>query len=212
MLGVSTIMKNPYEVLEIKEGSSLEEIKKAYRLAVKKYHPDQYGDNPLRDLAEDKMREINEAYDYLMKNVNDNTSRSNTYENNAYTNTTSSANNNIYQEIRRDLQGGNLGAAEEKLNRITTMDAEWNYLMGILCIQKGWQDNAYNYLVKACNMNPNNFEYRQALNNINRRNSTYRQTYTGRDRNDIDICNICTTLYCMDCICECFGGDLISCC
>lgn len=206
-------MKNPYEILEIKEGSSLEEIKKAYRLAVKKYHPDQYGDNPLRDLAEQKMREINEAYDYLMKNASNTGSHNDNYSSSVNNNGYNSSNsNNIYQEIRRDLQSGNLGAAEEKLNRITTMDAEWNYLMGILSMQKGWQDNAYNYLVKACNMSPNNFEYRQALNSINRRNNTYRETYTGRGRNDVDICNVCTTLYCLDCFCECFGGDFISCC
>ena len=61
-------MRNPYEVLEIKENSSAEEIKKAYRELAKKYHPDQYGDNPLKDLAGEKMRELNEAYDYLTKN------------------------------------------------------------------------------------------------------------------------------------------------
>jgi len=47
-------MRNPYEVLEIKEGSSEEEIKRAYKLLVKKYHPDQYFNNPLSDLAEEK--------------------------------------------------------------------------------------------------------------------------------------------------------------
>lgn len=61
-------MRNPYEVLGLKEGASTEEIKKAYRELVKKYHPDRYMDNPLSDLAEEKLREINEAYDILMKN------------------------------------------------------------------------------------------------------------------------------------------------
>lgn len=59
-------MKNPYEVLEIKEGASKAEIKKAYLAMVKKYHPDQYYDNPLSELAEEKLREANLAYEYLM--------------------------------------------------------------------------------------------------------------------------------------------------
>ncbi|MCM8711087.1 DnaJ domain-containing protein [Clostridium sp. SYSU_GA19001] len=199
-------MRNPYEVLEIKEGASKEEIKKAYKELVKKYHPDQYGNNPLRDLAEEKLREINEAYDTLMNNSNySSSSYGSSYNNN-------SSNYGIYSEIRMDLQNGNLRAAEEKLNRISVRDAEWNYLVGILYLRKGWYDNAYNYIVNACNLDPNNFEYRQTLNNLQNRNTAYRQTYYGRNGRDSDMCDICATLWCADTCCECMGGDLINCC
>lgn len=53
---------NPYEILNVSENSSDEEIKKAYRSLAKKYHPDMNSDNPL---AEDKFKEINEAYDKI---------------------------------------------------------------------------------------------------------------------------------------------------
>jgi curved DNA-binding protein CbpA len=205
-------MRNPYEVLEIKEGASKDDIKRAYKELVKKYHPDQYGNNPLRDLAEEKLREINEAYDHLMKNE-DNTPkyRENSYNQNNYSN--GSSNQSTYGDIRRDLENGNLRAAEDKLNRISMRDAEWNYLMGLVNLRKGWYDNAYNYIVNACNLDPNNFEYRQTFNNLQNRNSGYRQTYYGRNaRGDSDLCNICTTLWCADSCCECFGGDIINCC
>lgn len=199
-------MRNPYEVLEIREGASKEEIKKAYREQVKKYHPDQYGNNPLRDLAEEKLREINEAYDYLMNNSASSSG--------AYGSSYSGDSNGYgdYSEIRRDIQSGNLRAAEDKLNRITSRDAEWNYLMGMLNLRKGWYDNAYNYIVNACNLDPNNFEYRQTLNSLQSRNNSYRQPYYGRNRRDSDFCDVCTTLWCADSLCECFGGDLIGCC
>jgi curved DNA-binding protein CbpA len=202
-------MRNPYEVLEIKEGASKDEIKKAYKEMVKRYHPDQYGNNPLRDLAEEKLREVNEAYDTLMNKAGSTPG----YKENSYNEYSSDSNNSSYNEIRRDLQSGNLRAAEDKLNRISTRDAEWNYLMGLVNLRKGWYDNAYNYIVNACNLAPNNFEYRQTLNNLQNRNTSYRQTYYGRNtRGDSDFCNICTTLWCADSLCECFGGDIIGCC
>ena len=59
---------NPYEVLGVKPGASQEEIKSAYRKLVKQYHPDQYVDNPLKDLAQEKLAEVNKAYDMLKNN------------------------------------------------------------------------------------------------------------------------------------------------
>ena len=56
---------NPYEILGISENADEETIKKAYRKLVKQYHPDQYMDNPLSNLADDKLKEINQAYDMI---------------------------------------------------------------------------------------------------------------------------------------------------
>lgn len=60
-------MNDPYAVLGVSSSASEEEIKRAYRDLVKKYHPDNYANNPLADLAEAKMKEVNEAYDAIMK-------------------------------------------------------------------------------------------------------------------------------------------------
>lgn len=57
--------RNPYDVLGVKPTASPDEIKQAYRELAKKYHPDNYKNNPLEDLAQEKMREINEAYDAI---------------------------------------------------------------------------------------------------------------------------------------------------
>jgi molecular chaperone DnaJ len=212
-------MQNPYEILGVKEGASKEEIKKAYREAAKKYHPDQYGNNPLKDLAEEKMRELNEAYEYLMKNTSDYSSRSSSsssYSSSNY-NTNYSTNNDYnnaaatYNSIRMDIQRNNLRAAEGALNSINSRDAEWNFLMGIVHMKKGWYDSSYSYLSTACNMAPANMEYREALNRVNNRNYNYRQTYHNRGGNN-DTFNLCLNLWCLDSMCECMGGDLIDCC
>ena len=60
-------MTDPYIVLGVKPDASDEEIKRAYRELARKYHPDNYQNNPLADLAEEKMKEINEAYDTITK-------------------------------------------------------------------------------------------------------------------------------------------------
>lgn len=60
-------MRDPYSVLGVKPDASDQEIKKAYRELARKYHPDNYVDNPLADLAEEKMKEVNEAYEAIQK-------------------------------------------------------------------------------------------------------------------------------------------------
>lgn len=201
-------MNNPYEVLGVKEGASEDEIKKAYRELAKKYHPDRYADNPLKELAEDKMREINEAYDYLLKNHNQSSSNNyNNYNNSNYSNS-SSENSNLYSSIRMDINNGNLDYAEQKLKNISVRDAEWNFLMGSVYYKKGWYDNANKYITMAYNLNPQNPEYRNAYESLNNNNNSYRQPYYGRngyDR-DSDCCDICIKIWCAEQICECLGA------
>ena len=60
-------MNDPYKVLNVSPSASDEEVKKAYRDLARKYHPDNYHDNPLADLAQEKMKEINEAYDTIQR-------------------------------------------------------------------------------------------------------------------------------------------------
>ena len=59
-------MNDPYAVLGVSKNATDDEIKDAYRKLARKYHPDNYTDNPLSDLAGEKMKEINEAYDTII--------------------------------------------------------------------------------------------------------------------------------------------------
>ena len=62
---------NPYAVLEIEPGASKEEIKAAYRRLAAQYHPDkvQHLGREIQELAEMRFKEIQQAYDALMKQV-----------------------------------------------------------------------------------------------------------------------------------------------
>ena len=57
---------DPYKVLGVTPQTSDDDVKRAYRELARKYHPDNYINNPLADLAEARMKEINEAYDMIM--------------------------------------------------------------------------------------------------------------------------------------------------
>lgn len=205
---------NPYEVLGLKPGASQEEIKKAYRNLIKQYHPDQYGDNPLKNLAEEKMREINTAYDMLTKNNGN--SYNNSYSSSSTSNNSYSNNSNdsyALSEIRRLIQNRNFAEAESRLNSIQNRNAEWNFLYGFVLTNKGWFDAGLKHIQIAVNMDPNNFEYRQTLNSLHQRTSSYSGNYyrtTGGS--STNACDCCLNLYCLDTMCECMGGDLIGCC
>ncbi len=97
---------NPYEVLGIKEGASEAEIKAAYKEMVKKYHPDRHHDNPLSDLAEEKLQEVKQAYDILMNSSSAGYSRS------PGSSGSSGSAAADYAQIRREIDAGNLQAAE----------------------------------------------------------------------------------------------------
>ncbi len=189
-------MKDPYEVLGVPHGASEETIKKAYRDLARKYHPDNYANNPLADLAQEKMKEINEAYDILMKGGGATSGSSGTsggYEGSG-----------VFAEVRKLIQMGNLDAAEAKLNAISNHNAEWYYLRGVIAQRRGWMDEAAQNFRIAANMEPNNYEYRQAAQNAGGGGAyTYRQErYNTSDASD-DLCNLCGTLMCLNCLCDC---------
>ena len=226
--------KDPFEVLGVPRGASDDEVKRAYRALVKKYHPDNYdGENPLSELAKEKMQEINWAYDEIQ--------RMRASERNAYTgggtyyqNAGSSygANNGgsyqtttdpFYIDVRNDINSRHFSDAERKLLGVPaeTRVAEWHYLMCLVLVSRKYMGDAMRELEFACNMDPANLEYQKAKEMFNNNAGGYQSTYYGSAqqgaygarRSDADrACDCCTNLICLDCLCECLGGDLIACC
>ncbi len=199
-------MRDPYEVLGIRQGASEEEIKAAYRELVKKYHPDKYQDNPLADLAEEKLREVNEAYETLMRQPGGNYS-SGTYQSGTYSSsyTGSSANDPVFQQVRRDIDAGRLAEAEAALAGVSTRNAEWIFLSGMISYKRGMFDDAYSKIDQACNMDPANYEYQRARNTLAGMGSRYRNVSQGQGYSYEDaFCQACQCYLCADCCCNCF--------
>lgn len=188
-------MTDPYKVLGVSPNADMDEIKKAYRSLAKKYHPDNYVNNPLSELADEKMKEINEAYDTIVRLRENNGGES------AYNSGNTS--NPTYPEIRRAIINGDVQTAESLLAQIAVHDAEWNFLMGSTMIRKGWYDEARRYISNACSMEPSNPEYREALQRL----SVFGRN-AGGGQTGLDPCDCCTSLMCADCLCNCCGGGL----
>jgi len=202
-------MTDPYKVLGVSRDASDAEIKRAYRELARKYHPDNYVNNPLADLVEEKMKEINEAYDEIQK------IRASSGSTESYSNGQGGEYSSDYRKIREHINAGRYADADLMLDSISQSDrnAEWNFLKGCVLTKRGWYYDAQKYFETACYMNPNNPEYRTALDNIRRSAAGYARGYrTDQTVGGCSACDMCSSLICADCLCECCGGDLINCC
>lgn len=199
-------MSDPYSILGVKPDASDEEVKRAYRELARKYHPDNYQNNPLADLAEEKMKEINEAYDAITRQRAGGSSGSyggSSYQSgqsyqSSYQQSGQSA-SPLYTRIRQAINMGDLAQAEQLLRSAPSQNGEWHFLMGSVAYRKGWLDEAMQHFQMACNMEPGNAEYRQALAMMQGGGSAYRPYGYGSGMDT--ACDCCSAMMCMNCLC-----------
>ena len=205
-------MRDTYQILGIPRTATDDELKKAYRTLARKYHPDNFAGSAAQAAgAEEKMKEINAAYEEIQKERSGGGSAGSSGNRQTYT----SSGTTSYYQVRRLIAEGRYSDAELIIDSTPAGDrgAEWNYLKGCLLTQRGYYYDAMRYIEVACYLDPGNLEYREARNRMRTRSSGFGQTYrTNTSANDIDCCSLCSTLICCDGCCECCGGDLISCC
>jgi hypothetical protein len=211
-------VKDPYSILGVSKKASDEEIKAAYKALIRKYHPDNYGDdNPLKDLANEKTQEINQAYDEIMRMR----ANAKNEESSAGTEGSSYSSEGVYANIRRTVNSRKFSEAEKQLLAIPQAErtAEWHYLASVLLMHRNRQNDAMRELEIACDLDPSNIEYQRAKEMFNNTANNYGNTYYGsvnsqqyqQRQSNYDACNCCADLICLDCICEICGGDFISC-
>ncbi len=214
-------MTDPYKVLGVSSSATDDEVKEAYRAMAKKYHPDQYSDSPLADLASEKMKEINEAYDTIVaqrKNRSAGGYSAGGYAYNGYSGAGRASGSSGFNDVRSYIMSGRIADAEQLLNGVPveSRNAEWYFLKGTVLFRRGWLEEAKEHFTRACQMDPGNPEYQAALNQaMNQRSGNYGGYNPNMNMNRVGGCNtcdVCNTLLCADWCCVCMGGDLIGCC
>ena len=213
-------MDDPYKVLGLKRGASEEEIKAAYHALVKKYHPDKYQNNPLSDLAEEKLREVNEAYDMLMKPTSSSYSGgynsggygSGGYNSGGYSSAGygsgydhgqaggysayANAQTSMHYNVREALDNQELLRAERLLSMDPNRDAEWYFLSGVLAYKMGHIDDALGKLSYAISMEPSNPEFRSVYQQIRGTGAIYKTSSNNRGYSNSNLCSDLIMCYC----------------
>lgn len=206
-------MNDPYKVLGVAPNASDDEVKKAYRELARKYHPDKYAGSDLADLASEKMKEVNAAYEEIqaMRSGKQSSSGSGAYGGaygnpygNPYghSNAGSDAHSAKYTEVRNLINRGVLDEAENILESIEPNErgAEWSYLMGCIASRRRYYADALRYFDTACAADPYNLEYRMGRDDLRRRASGAAGGYQTASASS-DLCDCCTTLLCLNLCC-----------
>lgn len=204
---------NPYEVLGVNPNDDEETIKKAYRSLVKKYHPDRYVNTPMADMATEKLKEINEAYDMITnKKTASNTggNAGGAYGYGGYGGYGQGYGQQYGQDfgisfdsVRMLIRMRRLSEAERMLMQLEK-NAEWYYLMGLIYINRGWYDKGKGFVETAVKMNPANAEYRATLNSFDAQNRSYREfrsEYINCCGADNLLTCLCGSIFCSRCCC-----------
>ncbi len=220
---------DPYQVLGVSRGASDEEIKKAYRNLSRRYHPDANVNNPNKDQAEEKFKQVQQAYDQIMKEKQQGSSYGgygNSYGGSSYGGSSYEDfggfggfggyyNGNAYREENSRLQAAvnyiRNGYYREACNVLNDMplserNGRWYYYSAVANQRMGNTATALEHIRRAVALEPSNVQYRQFQQNLEyggtwytTMGSGYSQPYSG---SEWCLRMILLNLFCNFCCCR----------
>jgi molecular chaperone DnaJ len=217
-------MTDPYQVLGISRGASDEEIKKAYRALSRKYHPDANVNNPNKAEAEEKFKQVQQAYDQIMKEKQHGASGGYTgadgrndgygpfggfsgtyYYGNQAHGSTGSAFSPKMQAALNYLQSRHFAEAVNVLNDIPFAEraGQWYYFSAIANNGLGNNATAIEHIRRAVALEPSNFEYRQFQQYLENGGVWYTNMGSSYDRPYSNYSSFCMSLLLAQFLCSC---------
>lgn len=210
-------MMNPYQVLGVTPGASDEEIKKAYRSLSRKYHPDANVNNPNKAQAEEKFKEVQQAYDRIMKEKQQGSSYTNGYNGYGYNNSyggygygnrgygNASGESTKMQAAANYIASRHYAEALHVLNDIpfSERQARWYYFSAIANQGTGNNITAKEHAARAVEMEPSNMEYRQFLQHLEYGGTWYTNMGSSYERPYSGAGNWCLSMLFLNMLCNC---------
>ena len=211
-------MIDPYSVLGVSRDASDDEIKKAYRRMSRKYHPDANINNPNREQAEEKFKQVQQAYEQIMREREQGSSYGGSYSGfGGY----SGNSGNAYQDeesVRRQaaanyIQSSHFREAMNVLQSLSQRNGQWYYLSSMANMGLGNNVNAFSDIREAVRLEPDNMQYQMLLQRMEGGGSWYREMqnpFGGMPTGGDDYCmKLClANLACSLC---CPGGGVFCC-
>ena len=214
-------MIDPYSVLGVSRDASDDEIKKAYRRMSRKYHPDANINNPNREQAEEKFKQVQQAYEQIMREREQGSSYGGSYSGFGGFDGYSGNSGNAYQDeesVRRQaaanyIQSGHFREAMNVLQSLSQRNGQWYYLSSMANMGLGNNVNALSDIREAVRLEPDNMQYQMLLQRMEGGGSWYREMQnpfggmpTGGDYYCMKLC--LANLACSLC---CPGGGVFCC-
>ena len=200
---------DPYKVLGIAPGATDDEIKKAYRNLSRRYHPDANVNNPNKAQAEEKFKEVQQAYDLIMKQKQQGYSY-------GYGGFGSGMNNGAYDGgYRQSTDSVEMQAAANYLahrcyrealnvlNGIGNRNARWYYYSAMANMGVGNNATALEHANTAVSMEPSNMEYRQLKQQLEFGGTWYTNMGSSYEHPYASSGSFCLSMLCMNILCNC---------
>ena len=175
-------MTDPYHVLGVSQDASDEEIKKAYRALSRKYHPDANINNPLKEEAEVKFKEVQQAYQQIMdersrgysSGAGSSAGYGGWYHNQQRTDA-GDENSQYLRAAANYIQSGHYTEALNVLNSIKERGALWHFYSASANSGAGNNVTALEHAKEAVRLEPQNMQYQMLLQRLQGGGGWYQQ-------------------------------------
>jgi len=204
------MQKNSYEILNINENATDEEVLNGYTILKQKYSEERFLEGEAGNFAAKMLTEIEVAFNDIMNSRRETKSSENTGE--------------AFKEVEAALKAGDIVLAQSKLDSFNERNAEWHYLQSVIFYKKNWSNESKKQLELAIRLEPANTKYKDAYEKLdaqikfnnqtfNSGNATAGNTggnYENQKQMGGDSCNdaanCCSTMLCMNCLYSCCCG------